>query len=271
MPDDDQPDDRKIDITMLEFWLKLRSAADQRTYWFLLGVSGAIIGILSQWKTVYCAGGSAKWVFLAMAIGAGCIGIFMSISNGYDSERLNSVSRQLRVVSREDRSKPFRVYKWHPVAGATWSPLLIAVIFSALMVVLSGKVSADPQKDTLCGEKEKKTALLMASDLQVHFEFYKTAILFDAEAILTRVTSYLKTENPKAQILITGAADERGSEEINLTLGLARAAAAKASLVAQGISADRIETRSDGKTRSVCTEHCEECWAKNRRAYFEIN
>ena len=65
-----------------------------------------------------------------------------------------------------------------------------------------------------------------------------------------------------------GRCDERGSEEYNLGLGDRRATATKNFLVNLGISADRINTISYGKSRPQCSESNEDCWQKNRRAHF---
>ena len=39
-------------------------------------------------------------------------------------------------------------------------------------------------------------------------------------------------------------------------------------LVSQGVQASRITIISYGKERPVCTEHTEDCWARNRRSHF---
>lgn len=48
----------------------MRNAVDQKTYWFLAAAAAAVVGILSQWKTVYCADGSAGVVFVGLGIAA---------------------------------------------------------------------------------------------------------------------------------------------------------------------------------------------------------
>jgi peptidoglycan-associated lipoprotein len=76
--------------------------------------------------------------------------------------------------------------------------------------------------------------------------------------------------HPDLRIRITGHADERGSDEYNLALGLRRAAEAKRYLVALGIQDDRIEIVTLGEERPAVQGHTEEAWALNRRAEFEI-
>lgn len=70
--------------------------------------------------------------------------------------------------------------------------------------------------------------------------------------------------------VISGHADERGSDEYNLALGQRRAVAAKRYLVDHGIDATRLGVVSYGEEHPVCTASAEACWSKNRRAEFEI-
>jgi peptidoglycan-associated lipoprotein len=72
------------------------------------------------------------------------------------------------------------------------------------------------------------------------------------------------------RIRITGHADERGSDEYNLALGLRRAAEAKRYLAALGIPEDRIEIVTMGEERPAVQGHTEEAWALNRRDEFEV-
>jgi peptidoglycan-associated lipoprotein len=71
-------------------------------------------------------------------------------------------------------------------------------------------------------------------------------------------------------ITIEGHCDERGTAEYNLALGERRAVAARAYLVAQGISADRLRIVSYGKEFPFDPGHDESAFAKNRRAHFVI-
>ncbi|MEO7085303.1 MAG: OmpA family protein [Gemmatimonadaceae bacterium] len=65
-------------------------------------------------------------------------------------------------------------------------------------------------------------------------------------------------------------ADERGSDEYNLALGMRRASVVKQFLVQRGIDAGRLETISNGEERPVCQDHDESCWSKNRRDEFTV-
>ncbi len=103
----------------------------------------------------------------------------------------------------------------------------------------------------------------------VHFDFDKYDIKDDAKPVLKSVSDYL-IKNAAQRILIEGNCDERGTSEYNLGLGDRRAKAAKDYLTSLGVPSSRIDTISYGKEKPLCTEHTEDCWAKNRRAHFVI-
>ena len=103
----------------------------------------------------------------------------------------------------------------------------------------------------------------------VHFEFDQYDIRPAEAKILVENARWLKA-NPNSLILIEGACDERGTGEYNLALGDRRAKSTVHYLAAQGVQPSRMTTLSYGKERPVCTDHTEECWAKNRRAHFRV-
>ena len=75
---------------------------------------------------------------------------------------------------------------------------------------------------------------------------------------------------PSVTIRIEGNADERGTREYNLALGARRANAIRDFLIAQGVSASRIETISFGKEKPIDAGSTEEAWAKNRNGHTAI-
>ena len=76
--------------------------------------------------------------------------------------------------------------------------------------------------------------------------------------------------NPDVRIRVEGNADERGSDEYNLALGMRRAQLARKYLVDHGIDAGRIDISSNGEEKPVCKDHNESCWSQNRRDEFVI-
>ena len=98
----------------------------------------------------------------------------------------------------------------------------------------------------------------------VHFEFNRDEIRASETPLLERKVEILR-DNPSLQLRIEGNADERGSDEYNLALGMRRAAAVERYIQERGISANRMTTISNGLERPVCAGHEESCWSQNRR------
>jgi len=103
----------------------------------------------------------------------------------------------------------------------------------------------------------------------IHFDYDKYDIQPAAQSALQTIANWLLKNSP-AKILIEGHCDERGTNEYNLALADRRAKAARDYLVALGTASNRIEMVSYGEEKPLCTEHTEECWAKNRRDHFVI-
>lgn len=103
----------------------------------------------------------------------------------------------------------------------------------------------------------------------IYFDLDESVITDDSRAALEAKAPVL-LRHTGLRIRITGHADERGSDEYNLALGLRRAAEAKRYLAALGIAEDRIEIVTLGEERPAVQGHSEEAWALNRRAEFEV-
>ena len=104
---------------------------------------------------------------------------------------------------------------------------------------------------------------------RVSFDTDQYAVRADAQPVLAAQAQWLN-RYPAVKIRIEGNADERGTREYNLALGARRASAVRDFLIAQGVSAARIETISYGKERPIDPGTTEEAWAKNRNAHTAI-
>jgi peptidoglycan-associated lipoprotein len=100
-----------------------------------------------------------------------------------------------------------------------------------------------------------------------YFDFDRYDLRADARDTLKSDAEWMK-QNPSTAIEIEGHCDERGTAEYNLALGAKRAQAAKDYLTTLGVGAERLSTISYGSEISVCTEHNEDCWQKNRHDRF---
>lgn len=102
------------------------------------------------------------------------------------------------------------------------------------------------------------------------FDYDMSNLRPDAQQAVIQDTSYLLA-HPDLQITIAGYADERGSAEFNLALGLDRATATRDALIAGGVSPSRIQVVTYGKERPFCTEDAESCYQQNRRAQLLLD
>lgn len=114
-----------------------------------------------------------------------------------------------------------------------------------------------------------RAALVNEVAKSIHFAYDQFAVAAGDEAILTRKAAIMRA-NSALRIRVVGHADERGSDEYNLALGMRRATAAKDFLVRQGIDASRIDVASLGEEVPVDPASTEAAWAANRRGEFEI-
>ena len=103
----------------------------------------------------------------------------------------------------------------------------------------------------------------------VHFEFDRYDIQPAEKQVLDADAAWLKAHATEL-ILLEGHCDERGTSEYNLALGERRAKATMVYLIGQGVQASRFTLISYGKERSMCKEHTEACWAKNRRGHLLV-
>lgn len=105
--------------------------------------------------------------------------------------------------------------------------------------------------------------------VDVYFPFDRWALLDEERKSLVASADFLK-KHPKARLVIEGYCDERGSGEYNLVLGEKRARETRQFLMDLGIT-NAVAVKSYGKERSVCTEHSESCYWRNRRAHLMID
>ena len=100
---------------------------------------------------------------------------------------------------------------------------------------------------------------------RVLFETDSSELTSIAQTTLDKQSQWLN-RYPRYSFLMEGHADERGTREYNFALGARRAEAAKNYLIAKGVSASRITTKSYGKERPVAVCDDISCWSQNRRA-----
>jgi peptidoglycan-associated lipoprotein len=166
--------------------------------------------------------------------------------------------------------------------------LMLTVSCAKKQVVSEPEVTVAPDEDAeakrLAEEEARRRALeeqrlreeraAMAArerfeNQDIHFEFDKSNLLPEAQAILRDKAEYLRAD-PGVSVIIEGHCDERGTNEYNMALGDRRAGSAKGFLEDLGIESRRLTTISYGEEKPVDPASNEEAWAKNRRAHFVV-
>ena len=116
---------------------------------------------------------------------------------------------------------------------------------------------------------ETRTVDTSAIFAPVHFAYDSFVLPPQEVAKIDDVAKYLM-DNQDRVVNIDGHCDERGSNEYNLSLGEQRAQSVRTYLIATGVDAARIQTRSFGKEKPLDPGHNEAAWSKNRRGEFVI-
>lgn len=126
--------------------------------------------------------------------------------------------------------------------------------------------------DYKSSEGEMKPSLVIKrviKNVKVYFDYDKADVRGDAASILDRAM-YTMGANPKADLLITGNCDVRGSEKYNERLGERRALAVRQYLLDKGLAEDRIKILSRGKLDAMAPTDDLEGMQKDRNAQFMI-
>jgi len=104
---------------------------------------------------------------------------------------------------------------------------------------------------------------------RIYFDYDRSDLTPQARATLNAQLEVLRNY-PAVTIMISGHADERGSDEYNLALGNRRANSVRQFLVQYGVLSGRMQTVSYGEEQPAVNGHGETAWSQNRRAEFQI-
>lgn len=106
-------------------------------------------------------------------------------------------------------------------------------------------------------------------EVKVYFDYDKSFIRPDAKPGLDGGAALLGP-NPDADIIITGRADQRGSDEYNEKLAAKRADEVRAYLIGKGVDPARIKIVSRGKLDAAASAGDEPGMQKDRHAVFQV-
>ncbi len=165
-------------------------------------------------------------------------------------------------------------------------PLLLVRLFSPLLLILAllpgctkkkGGETAGSTGDYVNGtplpERQEGTSFLSSNvDRQqfqpIYFDFDSQTIRSAENGKIQQIASFL--QHGSSQIIIAGFTDERGTAEYNRGLGERRAESVREALIADGASAQNIQTVSFGADMPADPASNEGAWAKNRRAEIGV-
>jgi outer membrane protein OmpA-like peptidoglycan-associated protein len=134
--------------------------------------------------------------------------------------------------------------------------------------------SAASPEQAATEEGSSAAAVASASGRQVYFpdvnfDFNKRALSELGEGQSKRLAQLLKGQGG-VQVVLQGHTDFRGNEEYNEKLGMDRAEAVRAELVAQGVPAERLSTVTFGESQPVFADETDWARAVNRRVEAHV-
>lgn len=98
----------------------------------------------------------------------------------------------------------------------------------------------------------------------VYFTTDSSDLTPTARAVLDQQAEWLRA-HPNVVVRLEGHADERGTREYNIALGVRRASAVSAYLATRGVPSEQLSIGSYGRERPIASCPSEDCWARNRR------
>jgi peptidoglycan-associated lipoprotein len=108
-----------------------------------------------------------------------------------------------------------------------------------------------------------------ASSFTVRFGFDQATLTTESQGALQKLADCVR-QAPAKRISVAGHADDRGTTQYNIALGARRAEAARKYLGDLGVGT-KLDSVSFGEEKPLCSEQTEECWARNRRAEFQVD
>jgi outer membrane protein OmpA-like peptidoglycan-associated protein len=168
---------------------------------------------------------------------------------------------------------PISVTKYESTAGPTPEPLAIEKVQEPVVVVAVVSEPKVEEKAMVAATRPEIIAVLNFEN--VHFDFNKSTLKPEAQAILKRNAQMLK-DNPEAKVRIAGYTSASGGEAYNQMLSERRAMAVQEYLIGEGIiTPNRLSTIGYGESNPAMYESAphmirsKEAKA-NMRVLFEI-
>jgi outer membrane protein OmpA-like peptidoglycan-associated protein len=143
------------------------------------------------------------------------------------------------------------------------------------IVIVAAEPMAEEKVVAAVAETKAEEKIIVLAFEDVHFDFDKSTLKPEAQAILKRNIQMLK-DNPKAKIRVAGYTSASGTHAYNQKLSERRASAVQEYLISEGvITRDRLSTIGYGETNPAMYEAApKELYSKaakaNMRVLFEV-
>ena len=128
---------------------------------------------------------------------------------------------------------------------------------------------SDSLEDQMNRMKEEELAAAAAGLEDVFFQFDSWTLTEEGKQTLERTLGWFE-QDPSANLIIEGHADQRGTQAYNMVLAKRRAVAVQEYLSQLGVSPSRLAVISYGKDKPFCLDATEVCYQLNRRGHLLV-
>jgi len=124
-----------------------------------------------------------------------------------------------------------------------------------------------PRVDEEALRRQRLQARIAETFKPIYFAYDQSTLSAEGKATAQAIGELMK-EVPEITARIEGHADERGTNEYNLSLGEKRAKSIQDYLSSYGVKSGRLTLLSYGEEKPAVEGQDESSWAKNRRVEF---
>lgn len=156
-----------------------------------------------------------------------------------------------------------------PASSVSFPSSPVAIPDNSITAIRTGETASQPTHLASVSTQTLPTQLTESLHADISFDFGKNRLSEEAKVYLNEHAAFM-TRNPDYGLVIQGYTDARGSSLYNRALGLKRAEAVKAHLIALGVPEHRIKTASLGEEGVLCLDDSPDCLTLNRRAHLEF-